>query len=199
MHGWQASPKASPRAARERGVRVARASRAPLAGARSIRECHRRGGASRWRRALAGRGVAPDLRVDAADILSFQKRFTMYRADPTFPEPLSKAAPWRPQHLSGSAAIDGWQCGTSHRSRQSRSASRPRRRLPSAPRFCPPRIADLVVTAGMRAACCQSPPARRCAQPIAGSQPHRRAACASSMRLQTHSIVSDSRHAMFLS
>ena len=60
MHGWQASP----RAARERGVRVARASRAPLAGARSIRECHRRGGASRWRRALAGRGVAPDLRGD---------------------------------------------------------------------------------------------------------------------------------------
>ena len=61
MHGWQASP----RAARERGVRVARASRAPLAGARSIRECHRRGGASRWRRALAGRGVAPDLPVDS--------------------------------------------------------------------------------------------------------------------------------------
>ena len=72
MHGWQASP----RAARERGVRVARASRAPLAGARSIRECHRRGGASHWRRALAGRGVAPDLRGDASDILRFQKRFS---------------------------------------------------------------------------------------------------------------------------
>ena len=60
MHGLQASL----RAARVRGARVARASRAPLAGARSIRECHRRGGALRWRRALAGRGVAPDLRGD---------------------------------------------------------------------------------------------------------------------------------------
>ena len=44
MHGLQASL----RAARVRGVRVARALRAPLVGARSIRECHRQGGALRW-------------------------------------------------------------------------------------------------------------------------------------------------------
>ena len=68
MHGLQASLRAlracGACAWRVRCVRVARALRAPLVGARSIRECHRQGGASHWRRALAGRGVALDLRGD---------------------------------------------------------------------------------------------------------------------------------------
>ena len=65
MHGLQASL----RAARVRGVRVARASRAPFAGARSIRECHRRGGASRWGRALAGRGSGHAARTEILEWL----------------------------------------------------------------------------------------------------------------------------------
>ena len=72
MHGLQASL----RAARVRGVRVARASRAPFAGARSIRECRhptgagRRIGGERWQAAASRLTCAV-----TSDILRFRKRF----------------------------------------------------------------------------------------------------------------------------